>query len=942
MEFLLKQKIDKNNFNIFIRDLSYNLNNNLKHIIEDTINHEYESINKNKNKNNKKNKKKVIKKKDIIIAEQNNKRALIKIKDDLIKVDFLFHNKDINNPFNSIKLLKSKEGIEKMKYLLLEFYWNHKDKKQYMNYIISLYYQLKDTNNINYKNLIENIGDKLQQYEYKLYMMKELGYLLPPLNFWDNPEKKLDDWQKQVIKIVNDKESCIVKAPTSAGKTWIAMSTGIIHKKIIYVCPAKPVAYQVGSHFIHMGYKVHYLVDNLSNNSFDNKTNIFIGTPHEIENNLHKIGIHFDYAVFDEIHNLNKKEDGDIYENLIKIFKCNFLALSATIGNVEYLKEIFNNNNNNNKRIHYIEYNKRFINHQRWVYNNDKLESIHPLCSIDVDDLNDEFINNSLSFTPNDCAILWEIIEDIYDDSEEEEIIEDMSPDEYFTENKLLTLDDCLKYELFLKQFLINNKSNNNISKILNNLKIKNNSKNNKENIIPFLRECKKNDMLPMIIFNTNIEICKEIFYYIYENLAESEQKYYPFHYIILEKKQELYEKYLEDRDKFKNNIKIDKKSKDPGTDINTKLESYDRKYKEKYKNDICNFYLNCLNDIDRAEVDKEIKKIQKKNLQKEYNNFNINPDFCTQDVFKKHEDFCFTMDEPMSGDTIRDIRREIMKTLGVKISYEHPIFQMLKRGIGLYVETMPDEYKWILQKLLSQRKIGIVISDRTLCMGIDLPVRTITLMEYKGNNEFTNEDYKQMSGRAGRRGQDNKGNIIFYGNIDYLALMKGILPNIIGSDNNINTNYKILSKINTSIKSDNINNLFNNFINPNRIINNCNIQTNNNKLLWYLRNYINSNIFINKLDDIESYLFINKIDTDIYILNHIYELINKLNINTEYKSNNINDNIIEKLNIFNEIYEVVINIYNNLNKDKYLFIRKSLKIIYENIRTIIIKYNGF
>ena len=71
-------------------------------------------------------------------------------------------------------------------------------------------------------------------------------------------------------------------------------------------------------------------------------------------------------------------------------------------------------------------------------------------------------------------------------------------------------------------------------------------------------------------------------------------------------------------------------------------------------------------------------------------------------------------------------------------------------------------------------------------------------------------------------------------------------------------------------------------------------------------------------------------------------EIINKSNINTEYKSNNIKDNIIEKLNIFNEIYEVVINIYNNLNKDKYLLIRKSLKKIYENIRTVIIKYNGF
>ena len=40
---------------------------------------------------------------------------------------------------------------------------------------------------------------------------------------------------------------------------------------------------------------------------------------------------------------------------------------------------------------------------------------------------------------------------------------------------------------------------------------------------------------------------------------------------------------------------------------------------------------------------------------------------------------------------------------------------------------------KWILQKLLSNKQIGIVISDKTLCMGIDLPVRTCCLMEFNG-----------------------------------------------------------------------------------------------------------------------------------------------------------------------------------------------------------------
>ena len=95
----------------------------------------------------------------------------------------------------------------------------------------------------------------------------------------------------------------------------------------------------------------------------------------------------------------------------------------------------------------------------------------------------------------------------------------------------------------------------------------------------------------------------------------------------------------------------------------------------------------------------------------------------------------------------------------------------MLKRGIGIYIDNMPDEYNWILQKLLSEKEIGIVISDRTLCLGIDLPVRSSCFLGIN-NNFFTNDEYLQMSGRAGRRGKDTQGNVIFYGDIDYIKLM--------------------------------------------------------------------------------------------------------------------------------------------------------------------------
>ena len=929
MDYLTKNNLNKQNFSLFIRDLSQTLNSNLKHIIEDTLNEEKKEV--NVNKHNKK-KKPVKKKADIIREEQNKKRHEASVKDDYNKIKFLESSIDLNNPFKNINNLKTLEGINKYKLLLLENYWISTERNKYMKYIITLYFGLKDNNNDN--ELIIKIGKKLDNYEYKLFMMKELGHLLPPLNFWDKIEKRLDEWQKDVIKYVKNKESVLVKAPTSAGKTFIAMSTGIIHKKIIYVCPAKPVAYQVGSHFILMGYKVHYLVDDLCFNSFDSKTNIFIGTPKCIEENLYKIGVHFDYAVFDEIHNLDKKDDGDVYENIIKLLNCNFLALSATIGNIDYLKDVFVKNYPE-KKIHYVEYNKRFINHQRYVYNSNKLNKLHPLCSTELCDLNDNFIKNSLSFTPNDCATLWEYIEENFD----EDLIDQKSPDEYFTEDKLITLDDCLEYEQMLKKLIVSLKDSTEVKDLLNHFKDSKKDSNN--NIVEFLRECKDNDMLPMIVFNTSEETCKKIFYDIYDNLHKTESEFYPHHYDILEKKGELYDKYLEDRETFKSKIKISKTSTDARNDITEKMEKYDSRALEKYTNDINNYFDHCRNTIKKSDVSDKLKKLQLKNIDKECNKFNESPDFHKIDIFQKHEDFCFTMKEPMSGDTIRDIRREIMKTLGIKIPYEHPIFQMLKRGVGLYIESMPDEYKWILQKLMSKRDIGVIISDKTLCLGIDLPIRTSCLMSYDNSNTFTNTDYLQMSGRAGRRGMDDRGNVIFYGDIDYLSLMKGVLPCLEGSYKSISENYKILkniSKINPEI-------VFSNFINEDRCIKRYDNDLNdikNHKLLWFLKDY-DSYEFVKNIMKLERKMFnlTNDLDKELFILDSICELIKVDSIKDEYKCNKI-DNVNEKLPIFKEVYEIVINIYNNLNKDQYLLSRKCLKVIHEKIRTLIIKYNGF
>ena len=121
--------------------------------------------------------------------------------------------------------------------------------------------------------------------------------------------------------------------------------------------------------------------------------------------------------------------------------------------------------------------------------------------------------------------------------------------------------------------------------------------------------DCKNNEMLPMIIFNTSLETCKKIFYDIYDNLHNTELEYYPHHYDILEKKGELYNKYLEERETFKSKIKISKSSTDARNDITEKMEKYDGKASEKYISDVNDYYDHCKNTIKKSDISDKLKK---------------------------------------------------------------------------------------------------------------------------------------------------------------------------------------------------------------------------------------------------------------------------------------------------------------------------------------------
>jgi len=953
MANLVWQNINNNDFNVFIRDLGENLNANVKHIIEDSIkddNIEIEKCIHTKQKN-----KKIIKKADKNKIEKKKKKKIKLENEDENKIKYYMNNLIIKDIYNNLKNIKSENGIINYKCQLLEKLWNNnKLRKKNMENIMGLYFELIDIETLNIKNkqIIEKISKKLNDYDLKLYILKSMGHMLPPLNIWKKKEHRLEDWQLKTFKHIKNGKSVLVRAPTSSGKSFIGMGAAVIHNVIAYICPADPVVYQVGAHFIKMGYKVHYLVDNLEYNSFSDKTNIFLGTPKLFEKMLYKMNINFDYAVFDEIHGLNKEDDGNIYENLIKLVNCPFIALSATIKNIDRLFNIFKSINPD-KNIELVEYKNRFINQQRWVWKNNNLVELHPLSCINMEDISNKLLEYNLPFSPKDLAVLWENIEEEFDElgDEDDELfdkISKMSPDSYFSKinnSKILTLDQSKEYEIFLKEELIslNDKYSNNVNNILKNFKIEYKPENNNNGIIDFIKTAKDKKMFPMLIFNTELTNCIDLFNTIHTKLIESEKYNYPYHYDILNKKNELYKNYIEKLDLFKSKIKINKSSKDPIADIESKTEQFTETEKFTYILAVQEYYEQLLDKLIKKYGNSNNEKPYK-NLRREYDSFILNPDFCSQNVFKKHPDYCFTHKEPMSDHTIRGIRRNIQNSLGIKLEYEHPLLQLLKRGIGIYIDGMPNEYNWIVQKLLSNKEIGIVISDRTLCLGIDCPVLT-SCIAGMNNSVFTKDDYLQMSGRAGRRGHDTKGNIIFY-NIDYNEIMRGELPEIYGSRTNINNNYNILSLLNNKY---NTNSLYSNMINSNRNVidssNNKKTLEPFNKLLWVLREEYNAIDFINKITKIERDLFlennvhIKQINILNIFKNDLFE--DKSEIIEIYKNNKIDKNKLENVVILKKYIQNIMLVYNYLQKKKYMILCDELKKIFCKLKQIIVNYSG-
>ena len=669
------------------------------------------------------------------------------------------------------------------------------------------------------KNQFKTVFKNIEKITMKLDKIKlqfnDFHSNMPPLN--EKGFNKLDPFQKDVIQNINDNISTIVQAPTSSGKSIL---TGYLYTKsnmkALIVVPTDILAWQMSSMIGKIVKKDVPIVTETYQTSPKREVllekikncGIVVGTPTYLLDFLPLIDVQFDWLVIDEIHMIGHESCYEM-ESIAKAYShCNLLALSATIGNVEYLEEWFRNIGYSN--IQTVKCEKRFFNLQQYYYNNRKITRIHPLSMVNIDSFKDKSVlMKNINITPPD---IWDLVMKINFDEDNE-----LNPYNYFDAKQRIKLDEAYEYFKLILKYMVDKLSITKVKEILDDYK-NINLTDKKEKLINLAFTLKNDNKTPAIIFQTDTFKCLELVKQFSKDVKYLEDRKYP--------------------NLYKDRLKMQSKAKT--------LE----KKKDKMK----------LGDMGE-------KKLQKAMMNGDLDIFDGNMDVSLNEP---HKDFIFNKHQKFTEYDVKKWNKELSKFFPLDGVEYHYIIDLLWRGVGVYVKGLPDPYLRIVQNLACDGELAIVFSDESLVFGVSMPFRTTVIT----NDNINSMMYHQMAGRAGRRGLDKEGNVVFinnsWENIKKLSISS--IPNINGQ-NKYCYGINISTKLSQDSKWENIKSNFLNNDFSNEIYNNKNIflkwnfidteDRNMNHMMWKLRN----------TDDCIRYAF---------LLTFIRKVFNNVNPNNE------------------------------------------------------------
>ncbi|KAI9879181.1 MAG: hypothetical protein M1830_009321 [Pleopsidium flavum] len=621
------------------------------------------------------------------------------------------------------------------------------------------------------------------------------------------PSFEPDGWQRKVLDKLDANQSIFVVAPTSAGKTFIsfyAMEKVLRaddDEVLVYVAPTKALVNQIAAEiqarfskkYPHGGrsvWSIHtrdYRINNPAG------CQILVTVPHILQieqmllapSNANSWARRVKRIIFDEIHSIGQAEDGVVWEQLLLLAPCQIIALSATVGNPQQFSDwLVSTQQSAGFELSMIQHPYRYSDLRKFVYTPPKrfafkrlgergmqagrlgldgskgLAFFHPVASLVK---KSRGMPDDLTLEARDCLSLWTSM--VKHGTAKFPVPEALSPKKALP--PFIRKVDIFEWEKNLKKVLSTwmTQTDSPFDKVLDEVS-KDLYDSQRDEIqvsggpadmltahdskvidpddlcattLPMLARLNERNALPAILFNYGRLECERIARTVLEQLKAAEEDW--------KETSPEWKKLIDGWEKWKKMKSSKHNHKAPKAAQKKKTKTGD-------DGDDAGSKLDTLRDEASGEASF-------------FDNFDPN---------EPREGFSFADQRKYQMSELReDFRR--LERKGV----ETWLREALNRGIGVHHAGMNRKYRQIVEILFRKGYLRVVIATGTLSLGINMPCATVV---FSGDSVFlTALNFRQAAGRAGRRGFDLLGNVVFQGiSVDKACrLLSSRLPDLNG-----------------------------------------------------------------------------------------------------------------------------------------------------------------
>jgi len=651
------------------------------------------------------------------------------------------------------------------------------------------------------------------------HMARTVGTAKDPLgrvNF------KPDGWQRQLLDVVDSKRSSLVVAPTASGKTFIGYY--VMDKVLredndgvaVYVAPSKALVNQVSAEiyarFSSKNYPPNSRTELLG--SFLREFNtaggvaeqgkwkncqILVTIPHILEmlllSRTNQDWVkRLKWIIFDEVHCIGEQEGGVQWEHNFQMIPCPFIALSATVADPSFFHGWLGSLAKQKKLadVDLVVHTERWNDLYKFVFCDGALRPLHPFCALVEKSVRKNGLASDMTLTPQEMITLFQEVKRIIGKNDRWDAL---LPSTWFgNEVGFVSKGDARKYERRMKELFLELLTENTINserfsdlgmtlqstpeldvEMLSGKSsskfappsrsehgekatdmtqlVQKNSYLQAATLVDLCRKLDKSEYLPAIIFNFSTKDIEKMLNRLVKELKDQQwNKYYGTEEAAWKSKKLMEARYKE---------------------YEAKKKAYEEALKAK------------------GNKNQEAKAARKSGGDDEgRGNRNAEAADTTQDQMLDEPeppieladqiDLEFSFHSPKAlGQWQEDIEEELEK-LAQKKTPQY-LIDALRRGIAIHHEGLKRHYTLAVEILFRRGYLRIVLATGTLALGINMPCRSTI---FCGSSvELNGLMFRQMSGRAGRRGFDLLGQVVFLdmGFSKVRSLIASELPTLTG-----------------------------------------------------------------------------------------------------------------------------------------------------------------